>query len=206
MITQIEDYFTLGCGRCDRFATPDCSARQWQPGLLALRYLCLGAGLIEVVKWGHPVFMHAGRNIAIIGAFRGDFRITFMHAALLDDPGGLLERQGPNTPQPDAMRFSDPAQVTAKAAAVKGFLQQAIGFATAGIKPVKVPTDLILPEELIQMLDDDPRLAEAFHALTPGRQKSHVLQITAAKASQTRSARVAKLAPRILAGKGANEY
>jgi hypothetical protein len=37
MIAEIEDYFTLGCGRCDRFATTDCSARKWSAGLDALR-------------------------------------------------------------------------------------------------------------------------------------------------------------------------
>ena len=37
MITEIEDYFTRGCGRCGRFDTPDCSARRWQEGIVALR-------------------------------------------------------------------------------------------------------------------------------------------------------------------------
>jgi uncharacterized protein YdeI (YjbR/CyaY-like superfamily) len=205
MITQIDDYFAKGCGRCARFATADCSVQHWHAGVLALRDLCLGQGLVEVVKWGHPVYMHAGRNLAIIGAFRGDFRLTFMHAALLADPDGMLERQGPNTPQPDAMRFTDAAQVAAKSPAITGFLQQAMGFAAAGIKPAKVVGDLALPDELLSALDDDPLLAEAWAALTPGRQKSHVLQIAGAKAAATRVARVARLAPRILAGKGANE-
>ena len=32
MITEIEDFFTLGCGRCERFATTDCSTRIWSAG------------------------------------------------------------------------------------------------------------------------------------------------------------------------------
>jgi uncharacterized protein YdeI (YjbR/CyaY-like superfamily) len=64
---------------------------------------------------------------------------------------------------------------------------------------------LVLPDELVSALDADPHLAEAFHALTPGRQKSHALAIGSAKASTTRAARVVKLAPLILAGKGALE-
>jgi uncharacterized protein YdeI (YjbR/CyaY-like superfamily) len=206
MITEVEDYFTLGCGRCARFSTPDCSVQHWQAGLVALRALCLGAGLTEVVKWGHPVYMHAGRNVAIIGAFRGDFRITFMHAGLLADPSGLLEHQGPNTPQPDVLRFTGVGQVADRADVVAGFLHQAVGFAAAGIKSAKIADDLILPEELTQALDDDPRLAEAWAALTPSRRRSHVLQIAGTKAAATRAARLAKLIPRILAGKGANEY
>ena len=206
MITEIEDFFALGCGRCARFATPDCSVQHWQQGLVALRRICVEAGLQEAVKWGHPVYMHAGRNVAIIAAFRGDFRISFMNAALLDDPAGLLQRQGPNAPQADAMRFTNAAQVPAQAAAIAGFLHQAKGFAAAGVKPAKVVAALVLPDELRAALEDDPRLAAAFHALTPGRQRSHVLQISGAKATATRAARVAKLAPRILAGKGAQDY
>lgn len=74
MVTDIEDYFSKGCGRCDRFATPDCATRTWQEGLSALRRICRDMGLRETVKWGHPCYKHAGRNIAIIGALRGDFR------------------------------------------------------------------------------------------------------------------------------------
>ena len=71
MITEVEDFYTKGCGRCARFDTPDCSARVWGTGLAALRRLCQEAGLIETMKWGHPCFMYAGRNVALIGALRG---------------------------------------------------------------------------------------------------------------------------------------
>jgi uncharacterized protein YdeI (YjbR/CyaY-like superfamily) len=204
MITEIEDFFQLGCGRCARFSTADCSVQRWQAGLLALRAICVGEGLEEVVKWGHPVYMHAGRNVAIMGAFRGEFRITFMNAGLLVDADGLLERQGPNSHVADALKFRDVAEV--RADVVRGFLRQAMGFAAAGIREERVVTELELPEELLAALDDDPMLAEAWAGLTPGRQKSHVLMISGAKASATRAGRVVKLSPRILAGKGANEY
>lgn len=81
MITDVADYFTLGCGRCDRFATPACSTRRWIVGLTALRRICRDMGLSETVKWAHPCYMHAGRNIAIIGAFREDFRLTFINTS-----------------------------------------------------------------------------------------------------------------------------
>jgi uncharacterized protein YdeI (YjbR/CyaY-like superfamily) len=54
MITRIEDYFTKGCGRCERFATPDCSTRPWIGGLEHLRRICLDVGLEETLKWAHP--------------------------------------------------------------------------------------------------------------------------------------------------------
>lgn len=206
MITDIEEFFTRGCGRCDRFATPDCSTRLWAEGLAALRKLCLQAGLAATVKWGHPCYMHAGRNIAIIGAFRGDFRLTFFNAALMKDPDGVLERQGPNTRHADAIRFTDNAQVAAMAPTILRYLAEAMSYAEAGVKPPRDDSAPDLPEELVEAMDADPELAEAFHRLTPGRQKSHVLHVTGTKTPATRVNRIARLRPKILAGKGANEY
>lgn len=205
MITEIEDFFTRGCGRCDRFDTPDCSARRWRDGLAALRAICREAGLSEHVKWGHPCYMHAGRNIAIIGAFRGDFRLTFFNAALLTDPEGLLERQGPNSHQPDAIRFTDSDAPSVMAPTIAAYLAEAKSHAEAGTIPPKVTRAVELPEELLEALDADPELAEAFHALTPGRQKSYAINLNGAKQPQTRIARIEKFRPKILAGKGATE-
>lgn len=205
MITAIEDYFTLGCGRCARFATADCSTRLWSGGLQDLRRICLGVGLTETVKWGHPCYMHAGRNIAIIGAFRGDFRLSFFDAALMKDPEGVLEMQGANARHRDMFRFTASDQVAVREPVIRAYLTEAMGYAEAGIKPPKDESEIDLPEELVEALDADPELAEAFHRLTPGRQRSYVIALNGAKASATRMARIAKFRGHIIAGKGATE-
>jgi uncharacterized protein YdeI (YjbR/CyaY-like superfamily) len=205
VITDAEDFFAQGCGRCPRFATPDCSARLWAEALAALRRLCREAGLEEAVRYGHPCYRHAGRNVAILGAFRGDVRLSFFGAALLKDPEGVLERQGPNTRHPDMIRFTSHAQVAERAPVILSYLREAMAHAEQGLRPPREEHSLDLPDELVAALDDDPELAEAFHALTPGRQRSYVIALSSAKASATRTARVAKLRPRILAGKGATE-
>lgn len=205
MITDPDVYFVDGCGRCDRFATPDCSTRLWLPGLLTLRRIALEVGLTETAKWGHPCYMHAGRNICLLGAFRGDFRLTFMNAVLLKDAGGLLERQGPNTRHPDCLRFTDTAAPARLEPVIRAYLVEAMTYADRGLLPPKEPTELTLPEELVEALDTDPDLAEAFAALTPGRQKSWALHLNSARARATRLARIAKSRPKILAGKGATE-
>ncbi|MBM4345913.1 MAG: YdeI/OmpD-associated family protein [Deltaproteobacteria bacterium] len=205
MITEIDDFFSLGCGRCERFATADCSTRQWASGLLALRHLCVDSKLVETVKWGHPCYMHKDRNIAIIGAVRGDFRLSFFNAALLQDADGVLERQGPNTKHPDMFRFTDNAQVTAMAPTIRRYLAEAMGYAEAGLKPAKDTSEIELPDELAEALDADAELAEAFASLTPGRQRSYVIHLNSAKQSATRVARIVAFRGRILAGKGALE-
>lgn len=205
MITDIEDYFAKGCGRCERFATADCSTRQWGQGLTELRRVCLESPLVETVKWGHPCYMHADRNIAIIGALRSDFRISFFNAALMKDPDAVLEKQGPNTRHADMIRFTDNAQVVERERVIASYLREAMGYAEAGIKPPKEQGEIALPDELCEAFESDAELAAAFAGLTPGRQRSYVINLNSAKKPQTRVARILKFRDKILAGKGANE-
>lgn len=205
LITDPDEYFAKGCGRCARFATADCSTRHWLGGLLTLRRIAVELGLTETAKWGHPVYMHAGRNIALLGAFRGDYRLTFFNAALLQDTEGRLEKQGPNTRHPGCLRFTDTATPTALEPTIRAYLVEAMSYAEAGILPPKTPTEIDLPPELVETLDADPTLAEAFAALTPSRRKSWALHLNDAKTQATRLSRIEKARPKIMAGKGATE-
>lgn len=205
MITDPEDFFTKGCGRCARFATPDCSTRPWIAGLNHLRRICLEAGLEETVKWAHPCYMHAGRNIALFGAFGGDFRLNFMNPGLLNDNEGVLEPQGPNSRTPSMIRFTAVGQVAEKEPVIRAYLQQLKDHAEAGTKPARVQREVDMPDELIDALDADLELAEGFQALTPGRQKSYLFALNQAKQSATRVARIEKFRDKIIAGKGALE-
>ena len=60
---------------------------------------------------------------------------------------------------------------------------------------------LVTPE-VTEALAQDPALAAAFDALTPGRRRGYILHFGQAKQADTRRARIARWAPRILAGKG----
>jgi len=205
MITDPDDFFSKGCGRCARFATADCSTRPWIDGLNALRRICLDLGLEETVKWAHPCYMHAGRNIAIFGAFRSDFRLSFMNPGLLVDSEGVLEPPGPNSQTPSMIRFTAAGQVGEMRSVIRAYLRQLMDHAEAGTKPAKIDREIDMPDELVEALDADPDLAEAFHALTPGRQKSYLFALNQAKQSATRLARIEKFRGKIIAGKGALE-
>ena len=202
MISAPEDYFSRGCGRCARFDTADCSTRVWREGLLALRRMCRDMGLKETVKWGHPCFTHEGRNIAILGAFRTDFRLTFMNASLLRDTEGVLERQGPNSQTSSTIRFTRAEQAEETAATIRAYLRQLMDHAEAGTKPPKTERETDVPEELSEAMDADPELAEAFLALTPGRRRSYMFNLNQARRPETRRARIETFRERILAGKG----
>lgn len=170
-----------------------------------LREICRGAELSEAVKWGHPCYSHGGRNIAIMGAFRADFRLSFFDAALMKDPAGILEKQGPNTRHPDMIRFTKNSQVVELRPVIAAYLEEAMDYADAGLKPPKEEYQLELPDELSEALQADSELSEAFQLLTPGRQRSYVINLNSAKKSATRRARIEKFRSKIIAGKGATE-
>ena len=205
MIKLVDDYFSQGCGRCSRFQTEDCSTQTWADGLQVLRQLCLGVGLVETAKWGHPCYTHQGRNIAILGAFRADFRITFFNASLLKDAEKILLLKGPNSAVPDMISFTSVKHVQGLKASIQAYLKEAMVLAEKGLKPVKLQVELQLPDELLQALKADVVLSTAFFKLTPGRQKSYVIYLNTAKKSETRVARIAACRERIMAGKGALE-
>jgi uncharacterized protein YdeI (YjbR/CyaY-like superfamily) len=206
MITDADDFFTKGCGRCARFATPDCSTRWCVDGLNHLRRICLDMGLSEHVKWAHPCYVHAGRNIALFGAFRNDFRLTFMNAGLLTDSEDVLRPNGPNSQTPSVMYFTGSAQVGQMEPVIRDYLKQLMDHAEAGTPPPpRVKTEIEMPDELVEALDADSELAEAFHTLTPGRQKSYLFNLNQARKPETRFARIEKFRDRIIAGKGALE-
>jgi uncharacterized protein YdeI (YjbR/CyaY-like superfamily) len=202
MIIDPDVFFKLGCGRCDRYATPNCTTRTWLEGILDLRRICRDLGLEEVAKWGHPTYMHAGRNIAIMGTFKENYRLTLMNAALMKDPEGILKRQGANTRHPDMIFFTDNKQVMEMEPVIRAYLLEAMGYAEKGLKPEKVVHEVEMPDELIEALDSDPELAEAFEALTPGSKRAYAYALNAAKQSKTRYDRIEKFRDKIFAGKG----
>ncbi len=89
---------------------------------------------------------------------------------------------------------------------LKAYINEAIEVEKAGLKvDFKKNTELILPEEFQNKLDEIPALKTAFDALTPGRQRAYKLYFSAPKQSKTRESRVEKCMQQILNGKGLND-
>jgi uncharacterized protein YdeI (YjbR/CyaY-like superfamily) len=196
-------YFDDGCGRCARFQTDDCSARQWSLGLEILRDICLAQELQETIKWSHPCYTYSDRNIAILGAFRTDFRITFMNAELLSDKAGVLVRAGDQSQVANVLKFTSQDDVVRAAPSITEFLFQLKERAASGVKTQRKVTPVEIPDVLLSVLHDDPELRAAFDKLTPGRQKSYAILVNSAKRHETKIARISKSRDKILQGKGA---
>ena len=177
---------------------------KWQGETQKLRSILLDCGLDEAKKWGKPCFSYEGKNVAIIQRFKAHCALMFFKGVLLEDTHGLLRSQGENTQSAKRLEFTSEADI--KKTVVKSYVKQAIVVAKEGREvEFKARHELELPDELTQILAKDRRLARAFEALTPGRRRGYVLHITGAKQSKTRTARIEKCAPKILAGKGFND-
>jgi uncharacterized protein YdeI (YjbR/CyaY-like superfamily) len=179
-------------------------AKTWRGEIQKLRSILLDCGLDEALKWGKPCFLFEGKNVAIIQPFKQHCSLMFFKGALLEDSHGLLRSQGENTQSAMRLEFTSEAQITK--AVLKSYVKQAVAAEKEGLTvDFKAKRELELPEELTQILKKDRKLAKAFGALTPGRQRAYVLHFTGAKQSQTRTARIEKCIPKILAGMGMND-
>jgi uncharacterized protein YdeI (YjbR/CyaY-like superfamily) len=177
--------------------------KRWRAEFAALRQLCLASGLNEELKWGQACYDSDGRNVVLIHGFKDYCALLFMKGALLKDPKSILVQQTKNVQAARQIRFASLAEINKQKAAVKSYISEAIAVEKSGAKvAMKSTAQFEVPQEFQKRLDDDPKLAAAFHALTPGRQKGYLLHFAGAKQSATRAARVERHLPRILRGLG----
>jgi uncharacterized protein YdeI (YjbR/CyaY-like superfamily) len=182
-------------------------AKAWQEELATLRTILLDCDLTEELKWGKPAYTNdAGANIVLIMPLKETCALLFPKGALLKDPKGILVQPGENSQSARQMRFTSVGEITKLEKPLKACVKQAVDVEKAGLKvEFKKSTDLVYPKEFQDRLDRDAALREAFHRLTPGRQRQYHLYFTGAKLAATRESRVEKAVPLILDGVGLND-
>jgi uncharacterized protein YdeI (YjbR/CyaY-like superfamily) len=176
-------------------------SERWPAEIAALRPILLAAGLREEIKWGKPCYDHGGANVVILQEMSDFLALMFFKGALLDDPAGILDDQGPNSRSARRIRFSSVDDVARLADSVRSYVEAAIEVEQSGRTVGPTPEPVSVPELQLR-LDADPELAAAFGRLTPGRRREYHLYFSGAKQSATRAARVERCVPMILAGKG----
>lgn len=173
----------------------------WSAEMTALRPILLKAGLTEEIKWAKPCYSADQKNIAIMQPMKNFLALMFFEGALLADPDGVLEEQGPNSRSAKRLCIRSVADVKSNAKTIRALVAEARAIESPS-RAAAPPAELVLVEELQRRLDGDRKLRDAFLALTPGRQREYNLHIAGAKQSATREARVDKYVDQILAGRG----
>ena len=179
----------------------------WQAEAATLRAVLLDCGLVEELKWGKPTYTSdGGANVVLIMPLKDTCALLFTKGALLKDPKGILVQPGENSQSARQMRFTSVAGITKLEKTLRSYVKQALEVEEAGLKVAfKKSTDLVYPKEFQDKLDRNTALREAFHKLTPGRQRQYHIHFTGAKQAATRESRVEKAIPLILDGMGLND-
>jgi uncharacterized protein YdeI (YjbR/CyaY-like superfamily) len=206
MNPKVDPYFTEGCGRCPLGGTPACKVNLWPQALAILRNILLDCGLHEVLKWGVPCYTFRNSNVLILAAFKDYCAVSFFKGALLADADGILDKPGTHTQAARLIKFTDAREITQMEPILKAYIFEAIEVEKAGlIVTFQKDTEIVFPDELQQVLDEDTVFKSAFEALTPGRQRAYMLYFSAAKQSPTRISRIEKCMAQIFKGKGLND-
>ena len=180
-------------------------AKKWQKEMKELRRIVLGCDLSEEVKWRIPCYTFQNRNVVLINGFKEYCALAFVKGALLKDASGILVRPGEHTQAGRMIRLTSVREIVEMEPVLRGYVCKAIEAEKAGLKVRLKKPSAPVPEELQNKFASAPGLKMAFHALTPGRQRTYLLYFSAAKQSKTRVSRIEKWLPRILKGKGMND-
>lgn len=178
---------------------------QWREALRILRETMLETGAEETLKWGRPVYVVDGKNVAGLATFKNHFGIWFFQGVFLKDTHQKLVTEEETTAK--AMRqwrFSSLEEIDTSL--VTQYMKESIANAKAGkeVKPEK-KKEVPIPEELQNALQQHPKLQEAFSALPPYKQREYKEHIRSAKQQKTRNSRLEKALPLILEGKGLHD-
>jgi uncharacterized protein YdeI (YjbR/CyaY-like superfamily) len=181
-------------------------AGPWADAFKKLRAIVLGCGLLEELKWGHPCYTVAGKNVVLMHGFKAYCALLFHKGALLKDAQSILVQQTSHVQSARQIRFAHVREVEQQERILRRYIIEAVAIEKSGATVQRKETAAFeMPAEFAAALSEVPALKKAFLALTPGRQRGYLLHFGSAKQSATRHARIEKNRKRILAGKGLDD-
>jgi len=176
----------------------------WENELETLKAILAKTGLTETVKWGAPTYTYNGKNVLGIGGFKNYFTIWFYKGVFLKDlKSVLVNAQEGTTKSLRQWRFASVEDINEKL--ILQYAAEAIEVEKAGmaVKPGK--KEFEIPEVLQKELDASSEMAAAFAGFKPYKQNEFLEYIGSAKRLETQLARLEKVKPLILEGRGLND-
>lgn len=117
--------------------------------------------------------------------------MVFSKGVLLNDTHKILTQQG--NLQPDRIiKFINADDIKKLKSVIKSCVLEAIAIEESGKKVEFKKNPEPIPDELLQVFEDDPAFKRTFYGLTPGRQRGYIIHFSQLKQSQTRMGRIEK--------------
>lgn len=177
---------------------------QWDNEIEQLHAIIRKTSLVETTKWGGPVYTHNNKNVLGIGGFKSYFGIWFYNGVFLKDEKKLLiNANEESTKSLRQMRFNSVDEIDEKL--ILAYIKEAIEIEDKGLIIPKEKKETIIPEILQNELDKNINLNTKFNSFSPYKQREFIEHITSAKQEKTQLARLEKVIPMILEGKGLND-
>ena len=177
---------------------------QWDNEIEQLHAIIRKTSLVETTKWGGPVYTHNNKNVLGIGGFKSYFGIWFYNGVFLKDEKKLLiNANEENTKSLRQMRFNSIDEIDEKL--ILAYIKEAIEIEEKGLIIPKEKKETIIPETLQNEFDKNINLNTKFNSFSPYKQREFIEHITSAKQEKTELARLEKIIPMILEGRGLND-
>ena len=157
---------------------------------------------VEAIKWGMPFFVHAGKPLAHMAAFKAHCGFGFWKqrdAAAGDKGEDAMGQFG---------RITTLKDMPSKAQLVK-LVRQAVAQSDAGAPAVRAPKaapkpPATPPDDLLAALRRNAAARKTFEAFPPSQQREYIDWLAEAKRAETREARLAQAIDWMAQGKTRN--
>lgn len=192
MNTKVDDYIVLHS--------------KWNKELILLRKILLDLSLKEDIKWGIPAYIHKGKNILGLVAFKDYCGIWFHHGVFLIDKSKILiNAQKNKTKGLRQMRFSSFDEIEPQL--VKQYVLEAIENSEAGkeIKPTRNVKPVVIPDEILQEFSKNKELKKKFFQFSKAKQREFSQYVLSAKKEVTKNKRLLKVLSLIEIEEGLND-
>ena len=181
------------------------SYEKWNDAEEIMEQVLAKTTLEKTFKWGGDVYTYKGKNVVAWRGFKNFFSVWFYNGVFLKDPYNVLVTASEGkTKSLRQWRFTKVSDMEEDK--ILSYIRESVHTIEEGkqIKPQK--REEKVPEGiLLESLTKNQELRQAFYALTPGKRNEYILYLEEAKQEKTRTARLEKILPLILDGKGLHD-
>ncbi|KQS33325.1 YdeI family protein [Dyadobacter sp. Leaf189] len=163
----------------------------------------------ETMKWSFPHFEYNGSILCSMASFKQHCAFSFWLATRLSDPNGLLASDTEKTSMGHLGRITSLESLPAEEH-LTGFVTEAMELIDKGVKiknaggVVKEKKELVIPDYLLEALEENPQAKTYFNAFSQSGKKEYVMWLEEAKTETTRMKRVETAIEWIGEGKSRN--